>query len=270
MKNKILASILFGVVVAGSVPASEILPVAKKLFAEKQDAVVWVSGVAKISFSASDSKDGAVNIPDEETKVESLATFVDTNGLAVTILSQLDPSHALSGRTIRTAQGPVKVEAACTLKEVKVVMPDGTEIPAEVVMRDADLDLCVLRVKLASKEAKGEVIQAIDLKDSADGHVLDEVVTLTRMDEVFNRVPNVYVGQVNMVTKKPRVFLRANGATGGCPTFNAEGKILGITTGRILKGKMPAAAIIPAADVREILDQLKAAKPADGTNAPAK
>ena len=263
MNKKIIVTLFASSLLAAAARA-EVLAPAKKLFAEKSDAVVWVTGVAKISFSAADSKDGGVNLPDDESKVEALATLVDTNGLAVTILSQLDPARALSGRSLRTAQGPVKVEAVSTLKEVAIVMPDGTEIPAELILKDTDLDLAVLRIKTASKEAKGLVINAIDLKDSATGHVLDETVTLTRMDEVFNRVPNVFVGQVNMVTKKPRVFLRATGATGGCPTFNADGKILGITTGRYVKGKTPAAAIIPAADVLEVLGQIKPAA-ADST-----
>lgn len=260
MNKKMIITFVAGCLLAAAAPA-EVLTTAKKLFADKADAVVWVTGVAKITFSAAESKDGGVNLPDDETKVEALATFVDTNGLAVTILSQLDPSRALSGRSLRTASGPVKVEAVSTLKEVKIVMPDGLEIPAELILKDVDLDLAVLRLKTASKEAKGVFINAIDLNDSAVGHILDETVTLSRMDEVFNRVPNVFVGQVNMVTQKPRVFLRATGATAGCPTFNAEGKILGITTGRYVKGKSPAAAIMPAADVLELLGQIKPAAP---------
>jgi hypothetical protein len=261
MKKSIRIAGALLLAIAGPGRADDNLAGARKIFAEKQDSVIWVSAVANITFSSSESKDTPISLPDEEAKVEALATLVDTNGLAVTVLSQLDPSRNINGRSIRTPQGSVKVEASTKLKEVKVTLADGTEIPAEVVLKDLNLDLAIIRINLASKEAKGAVFPVVDLKDSAAGKVLDEVVTLTRMDEVFNRAPNVYYGQINMVTKKPRVFLRANGATGGCPTFTTDGKIIGITAGRLMKGKNPAAAIIPAVDVLEVLGQVKPASP---------
>ncbi len=235
---------------------------ARKIFNEKKDCVIYVSAIAKTSFSGNSAKDTPLNLPDQESKVESLGTLIDASGLVVTVLGQLDPGRNITGRSVRTAQGVVKVEASSTLKEVKVIMPDGTEIPAEIVMKDADLDLAFVRINTGSKEAKGVTFQAVDLKDSAPGEILDETVTLTRMDEVLNRTPSVARGQINNITKKPRTFLRAGGAVGGCPTFLANGKILGITAGRTLTGKTPWAVIIPAADVLEIADQAKSSPPA--------
>jgi hypothetical protein len=46
-------------------------------------------------------------------------------------------------------------------------MADGTEIPADVLMRDSDLDLAFLRVKAGSKESKGVEFKAVDLKSAA-------------------------------------------------------------------------------------------------------
>ena len=240
---------------------------ARKIFTAKQDSVVWISAVAKTSFTATGAKDTPMDVPDQESKVEALATIIDPSGLAVAVLSQVDPGRNVSGRSVRTPQGMIKLEASSTLKEVKVIMPDGTEIPAEIVMKDADLDLAFVRIKAASKEAKGVTFQAVDLKDSAPGGILDEVVTITRMDEVLNRAPSVARGQINIITKKPREFLRAGGAAGGCPTFLANGKILGITASRLVTGKNPLAVIIPAADVLEIAAQAKTVKPAAETQA---
>jgi hypothetical protein len=122
-----------------------------------------------------------------------------------------------------------------------------------------------VRIKSASKEAKGVTFQAVDLKDSAPGGMLDEVVTISRTDEALNRVPSVARGQINTITKKPREFLRASGEAGGCPTFLTSGKILGIGAGRHVTGKTSWSVIIPAADVREIAEQAKSAKPAEET-----
>lgn len=236
---------------------------AKKIFTDRQDSVVWVSAVAKLSFSAEGGKDLPFNPPDQENKVEALATIIDPSGLLVTALSQVDPARNLSGREFRMGNSMVKIEAVANLKDFKAVMADGTEIPAEIVMKDADLDLAFIRVKTASKEARGVTFPALDLKDSAPGSVMDEVVTLGRMDEVLNRAATVSRGQINTVTKKPREFLRAAGVTVGCPTFLQNGKLLGIGVTRSVKNKNPAIVVIPAADVLEIAEQARTAKPTE-------
>lgn len=234
---------------------------AKKVFAERQDAVIWLSVVAKVTFQAEGGKE-AVNIPDREQKSEALGTFIDSTGLVVTSLGSIDPSREYSGREVRTRDGVVKIEANAIFKEVRVVMPDGTEIPADVVMRDIDLDLAFLRIKSGAKEAKGVEFKPVDLKNAASVNVSDDVVTISRNDEVLNRVASVARGQITSVTKKPREFLRATGANLGCPTFTPDGKLVGLAVTRTVRGKSSQTVIIPAADVLEIAEQARAAKPA--------
>lgn len=235
---------------------------ARKIFAEKQEAVIWVSAVAKISFHAEGLQDGPANIPDREQKMETLATLIDAGGMAVTALSNIDPSRDITGREIRTRSGTISLEANAVLKEVKLILGDGTEIPAEVVMRDVDLDLAFIKPREGSKELKGVTFQALDLKDGGSANVTDDVVTLGRMDEVLNRAPSVTRGHVTSVTRKPREFLRASGITLGCPTFSADGKLVGIAVSRSVKGKGTHTVLIPAGDVLEIAEQAKNAKPA--------
>jgi len=254
--------LLLGLAVAGLLTTSAyadatVSAAAKKIFTDNQDSVVSITAVSKISIIA----EGA-NVPEKEMKAEVIGTLVDSSGLVVTVLSQLDPTRSINAQSVRGPKGDmIKLDASVTLKEIKVIMPDGTEIPAEIVLKDADLDLAFIRIKADSKEAKGVTFHAVDLKNSATGSVMDETVTITRMDTLFSRVPNVYPGYINMITKKPRTFLRATGATGGCPTFLTDGKLLGITTTRYTKGKDAQAAILPAADILEIADQAKVAKP---------
>jgi len=242
----------------------------KKIFNEHKDSVVWASAVTKVSFTTDDAKGLPFNIPEREQKFETLGTIIDTNGLVVAALSGLDPSKGISGREVNTPSGRVRIDASATLKEVKVIMPDGTELPADVVMKDADLDLAFLKPKPDSKEAKGVVFKAIDLKDSATGGIADEVVTVSRADEVLNRQPGVQRGQIIAVTQKPRTFYRATGMDHGCPTFSIEGKLLGITVNRHVKDKPPVPVILPAADVLEIAEQAKNAKPTSTVEPEAK
>lgn len=180
-------------------------PMARKLFAAQQDSVVWVSAVIKISISAEGGKEG-VNIPDREQKVEALATFIDDKGMLVTALSSIDPTKQISGQEIRTASGTTKIEASATMKEVKIIMPDSTEVPGEVVLRDADLDLAFIRPKAGSKEAEGLTYKPIDLKSAGTSIPTDEVIVIARQNEILSRVPTVIIGQVMAVTKSPARF----------------------------------------------------------------
>jgi S1-C subfamily serine protease len=235
----------------------EIAKAAKRIFAEKQDAVIWITVVAKISVTAEGGKDTPVNIPDREQKAETLGTIISPDGLVVTALSTLDPSKELSGREIRTPNGMVKIEASVALKEALLVMPDGTEVPAEVLMKDFDLDLAFLKAKPDSKEAKGVTFKSIDLANRTSVGIMDDVVNLSRTDEVLNRQPSVTRGLVIALTKKPREFLRVTGIVPGCPTFGVDGKVVGLAVNRSMKGKSPVTIVLPAADVIEIAEQAR-------------
>lgn len=260
MKMKLLPiAALLGLLAAAAAGASELSAAARHIHSARADSVIWISAVARTSFT-SDGRDSGRNLPDRENQIEALGTIIDPSGLVVTALSSIDPGRVFNARQI--SAGDQRVEASSVLVDVKIIMPDGVEIPAEVVMKDADLDLAFIRVKAGSREAGGVVFKAVDLRDSARGDLLDEVVTVARVDEVFNRVSFVATGEINMITRKPREFLRSGNAILGCPTFLADGKLLGITTGRFASGRGPVAAIIPAADVLEIAEQAKAAKPA--------
>jgi S1-C subfamily serine protease len=271
MKTSLLFKAITCFVISGSIasqavaaPIDPSIEAARKILATHQDSVLWISGVCKVSYTAAGGSDDPVNIPDQERKVEALGTVISTNGMIVTALSGIDPAKEVSGREIRTASGTVKLEASSILKEVKIVMPDGAEVPAEVVMKDVDLDLAFLQAKRDAKEFNDAQFKAVDLKDSASVVIAEEVVSVSRTDEVLNRQPMVYNGQVNVLVKKPREFIRASSGGIGTPTFNLDGKLVGIGVVRTSKERRSLAVLLPAADVEEIADQARAAatKPA--------
>lgn len=260
--KKTIACFLTAAVLAPSLrAATDESAAAKKICDQYKDAVIWISAVAKISISASDSKT-PMNIPDREQKAEGLGTIVDPSGMVVTALSNIDPTKLVSGREVTGPGGTrITIEASAILKEVKITLADGTEIPADVVMKDADLDLAFLRPKPDAKEAKGVTFPAISLKDSGAGGLADQVVSLARADEILNRQPQVSRGQIITVTKKPREFLRVNNAMQGAPTFTMDGKLIGIGINRSSKERQVVTVVLPAADVLEIAEQAKTAKP---------
>jgi S1-C subfamily serine protease len=259
--------LLFAAISSGlsAAPAADpSIVAAKTVLAAHRDSVLWISGVCKLTITTEGDADQPVNIPDQERKVEALGTVIGTNGLLVTALSGIDPAREVSGREIPAAGGRVRLEASSVLREVKIVMTDGVEVPAEVVMKDVDLDLAFLQAKRDSKEFKSVTFKAVDLKDSADVAIADEVISVSRGDDMLGRQPAVLSGQVNVLMDKPRAFIRASSAGIGTPTFNLVGKVVGIGVVRSSKEKRSVVVLIPAADVEEIAEQAQnaAAKPA--------
>jgi S1-C subfamily serine protease len=253
---------VLGVQVCPGVSAESVDPsikAARKILAEHQDSVLWITAVCKIRFSAEGGSDQPMNIPEQERKVEAVGTVLGTNGLMVAALSAIDLSQEVTGREIPTAKGRVRLEASATLKDVLIIMPDGTELPAEVIMKDVDLDLVFLMAKNDSEEFKRASFKPVDLKHPAKVMIADEVVSLGRADEVLSRQPSVYSGQVNVLVKKPREFIRVSSASLGAPTFDLDGNVVGIGVVRRMTDRRSVAVLIPAADVDEIAEQAIAA-----------
>ena len=153
----------------------------------------------------------------------------------------------------------VKIDASVNIKEVQIIMPDGVEVPAEVVMKDVDLDLAFIRAKADSKQFKSANFVPVDIKDAAKAVMAEETITLMRGDDVLNRQPAVVRGQVSVLVTKPREFVRVPSAAPGTPTFNTDGKFLGIGTVRFVQNRQPTVVLIPATDVQEFAERAKTA-----------
>ena len=252
-------AVLFVVSTTNAASVDPSIEAARKILAERQDSVLWISGVCKVSYTTEGGSGEPMNIPEQERTVEILGTVISTNGMMVTALSGIDPAKEISGREVRMGGSTVRLEASSVLKEVKIIMPDGVEVPAEVVMKDMDLDLAFLQAKSDAKEFKDATFKAVDLKDSAKVAIADVVVSISRADEVLSRQPTVYNGQVNVLVKKPREFIRASSGGLGTPTFNLDGKLVGIGVLRSSKDKRSVSVLLPATDVEEIAVQARAA-----------
>jgi S1-C subfamily serine protease len=202
-----------------------------------------------------------MNLPEQENKLEAYGTVITSDGLLVAALSTIDQSRLISGREITTRTGSrIKLDATVDIKEVRILLPDGEEVPADVIFKDTDLDLAFIRARADSKQFKSAKFIPVDLKNSAKAVIAEETITLMRADDVLNRQPSVARGQVTVLVTKPREFVRATSAAPGTPTFNTDGKLLGIGTVRIVQGKQPTVVLIPASEVVELSEQAKTAK----------
>jgi S1-C subfamily serine protease len=220
-----------------------------------QDSVLFLSAVVEVEMTAGDSP-----AKKEERKVEMIGTVIGKDGLIVVSLSTLDVASTIDGRMVNGPQGPVKLSAKGTTKEVKILMPDGTETAAKVAFKDTDLDLAFIR-----PEKPGDVkLTAVDTANSAPMALLDDVIILGRLGKDLNRQPVVMTNEIVSLITKPRTFGKIGTQALGMPIFNKEGKFLGIGINRFSpkgdtegQGPMPSNVILPAADLLESAAQAK-------------
>ncbi|WP_193212758.1 S1 family peptidase [Luteolibacter marinus] len=257
---------------------AELRDTAKKLSDAHKDAVVWLSVLSKTSMSAEGDipaqMKAALAAQEKEEKSEVTGTVIDPSGMIVTALGALDKSSMVDGQTVNTPAGEIKLSATSEFKEIKVITADGSEVPADLVLKDEDLGLAFIKVRMDSDEAKGVEFSAIDLADSAKGELLDECIVLGRLDEAFNREPSLLTSEISGLTVRPRAFYRVASDAVGCPVYLADGKLLGMSVLR--RGKSGASSrggqiqvspvVLPAADVAKIAEQAKDAKPAEGSD----
>lgn len=265
----LLASLALGTsLVTAATP--EIREAGRKLSQTHHDSVVWLSVLSKTTMDAEGNVPAEVRMAlasqGTEAKSEITGTVVDASGLIVTALNGLDKASLLNGQTVPTGMGEIKLKATGEIKEIKVITSDGSEIPADLVLKDEDLGIAFIKVRGDSEEAKGMTFKFIDLADSAPAEALDDCITLGRLDESMNRTPCMLAGEVIAKSEKPRLTYRIDDDSVGCPVFLAGGKLLGVSVIPKTKkladssGQMQITPIIlPAADIAKIASQAKAA-----------
>lgn len=227
---------------------------ANALSTSNKDSVLFLSAVVELEINAGDNP-----AKKEERKVEMLGTVISKDGLIVVPLSSLDVSSAVDGRTVNTPQGPLKLSAKSNTKEVKILMPDGSETPAKVAFKDVDLDLAFVR----PEKKEGVTFTPVDTANGAKFSLLDDVIVLGRLGKDLNREPVVMTSEVISVVSKPRIFGRIGAPSLGMPVFNGEGKFLGVGVNRFSpKGDAdgqaaPVNVLLPVADLLESASQAK-------------
>ena len=206
--------------------ADELAEKGREIFKKNQHAVVTVRVVLKISYSGA-SRSG-------ENRQELTGTVVDPSGLTVLALSACDPSDMY--QRMMAAQGSQnKVEIEVT--DLKILLDGGTEVPAEIVLRDKDLDLAFIRPKVKPAAP----MPAVDLAKSVTVQVLAQVITLNRLNSAAGRAYAASVERISGVIQKPRTFYipdsTMTSTTLGSPAFAPDGNLVGVMVMRAVSGK---------------------------------
>ncbi len=195
---------------------------AEEILNKWQDAVITVKVVVNVRFVVEGRESDEM-----EEVIETIATVIDSSGLAVLSYSSVDPMRIL-GDFLSQMQNVPNVNIESDITDVKMFMADGHEIPAAVVMRDNDLDLVFIR-----SMKKMESPKALELTKHTDElSVMDEVLILTRLGNMTGRIPSISLFHVEAIIKKPRVFyvIDENAISGrlGAPVFSIDGKLVGL------------------------------------------
>jgi S1-C subfamily serine protease len=198
-----------------------------------------------------------------ESRQEVTGTVVDPTGLTVVSLSTIDP-----GQLVENLGVGDRIKMESELADVKILMRDGSETPAEVVLRDRDLDLAFIR----PKTPPAQPMPHLDLKDPGTADLLDPILALNRLGNAAGRAYSASAERIAAIVRRPRLFYvpDANMTTSslGCPTFTMEGKVLGIFVMRAIKASGVSGSslssqnpnytgiVLPAADVLRAANQV--------------
>jgi hypothetical protein len=246
-----LACLFAGAAVAAR--ADDVAQKGREIFNKNQHAVVTVSEVLKVSAGGTSNA--------RETKQDLTGTVMDSTGLTVLALSACDPADMYQ-RMMGDDSRHIETEVT----DLKILLDDGTEVPAEIVLRDKDLDLAFIRpkTKLASP------MVAVDMTKTSPAQILEQVITLNRLTSAAGRAYAASVERINAVIQKPRTFYipdsNMTATTLGSPAFALDGNLVGVFVMRAMSGKgaagrnMPTSIILPAEDILKASKQAPEAK----------
>src|SRR5438552_7544694 len=251
--------------------ADELADKGRDIFRKNQRAVVTVQVVVKMNFSVP-GMGGQAN----ESRQDVTGTVVDPSGLTVLALSSCEPGDMIQSMMAGMSDEDTKFKMETELSDVKLLLDDGTELPADIVLRDKDLDLAFVRP--VTKPASP--MTALDLSKSATAQILDQVITLNRLGKAAGRAYAASVERISAVVQKPRLFYipgsEMTSTELGSPAFSLDGTVLGVFVMRSVSEKGGGLGmfnfrpqglttiILPAADILKAARQAPEARTDEG------
>ena len=109
-----------------------------------------------------------------------MGTIIAEDGLTVVSLTKVDPTANILSR-LRSPGASVQVNYT----EVLILMQDGSEIPARLILKDSDLDLAfLLPISNSSNPSKAQKFSTVPQskeKNNPKPEVLDQVISISKL-----------------------------------------------------------------------------------------
>ena len=210
-----MAAGLLGALTAIAVTAAPDLESTARATAEQSGkAVVTIRLVLKLKSGGQE----------HEQKMEAPGVVIDPAGLTVASASSIDPSGAFR-RMVDAQRQRVSIESE--VKEPVILLEDGTELEAAVVLKDTDLDLAFIRPR-----DPGLKLAAVSLKPrSGTVPLLTRIYVLGRLSKLANRALSVATGEVRAYVRGPAPYYVTDGESSifvGSLAYTADGAPLGL------------------------------------------
>ena len=181
---------VIGLLLAGSVQAADIRETARSVAEQSKGALVTVRVVMGIEFSIRGQS------RDQERKIEANGTVIDASGLTVASAAALDPTIMMRATT--------RADIKSQFKETTLILDDGTEVDAEVILKDSDLDMIFIKPREADVAFKSVALDT----NPRQPRILDQVFAVGRLGKIGNRAIRLHLGRVEARVKGPRPLLR--------------------------------------------------------------
>lgn len=213
---------------AGTACADQTAEKARDVMENRKAGVVTLQLVLKEKFSMP-----GMASQDSESTSEATGTVIGADGLTVLSLFKTDPTALFEA--IMPDTGGDDMNMSTEINEVRFLMEDGSEIPAEVVLRDKDLDMVFVRPKTKPEKP----FEYVDLSANAKPQILEQLVRLNRLGKVSGRAYAASLTRVEAVVERPRTYFVPENAQNdlshlGTPVFTLDGKTVGVTFLRLI------------------------------------
>ena len=199
-------------VVTFAVPDLE--PAARATAEQSGKAVVTVRLVLKLKAGGQE----------HEQKMEVPGVVIDPSGLTVASASSIDPSGAFR-RMVDAQRQRMNIESE--VKEPVILLEDGSELEAAVVLKDTDLDLAFIRPR-----DTGLKLPAVTLKPRPGTvPLLTRLYVLGRLSKLANRALSVATGEIRAYVRGPAPYYVTDGESSsfvGSVAYTADGVPLGV------------------------------------------
>jgi hypothetical protein len=224
MGNRITKALFFACAVSFLFPLRGFpqadVEAARKILSENKDSVIQVRLVTKWKVIYMGRE-----MVNREQENEVTGVVLHPSGLTVVSRLAGNPMEMLSLFGMPGVSDSDETKFETSFGDIKLILPDGKELPAKVALQDQDLDLLFLR-----PEKTDISFQPLSVKKAPEPGLLDEVVTIGRLGNLLNRQLYVDLDRIASVIKKPRPYYVTNrsGMGVGNPVFNLSGATLGI------------------------------------------